>query len=178
MRAALAQARQLLAYPLATLVCDIDGTLALDTGRRHLRPKAEPHCLAGLGIEVIQKYMAEQLVQHDKPVPGARSFVGVLRAPRVLVVTARWEPLRCTTQHWLAEHYPELRYGQLLMRRERDERPSVEVKLDLVLQHCRTGVWLDDDPEMLAAAERRGFVGLKAPDVFNFWQEVNPHAAI
>ena len=48
MRAALARARGLLAHPVATLVCDIDGTLADDVGRRHLRPKANPHCLTGV----------------------------------------------------------------------------------------------------------------------------------
>ena len=178
MRAAITRAKAILAQHIAALVCDIDGTLALDTVRRHLRPKANPHCLAGVGLEAIQKYMAPELVSRDRPVTMADRFIASLAAPRVFIVTARWEPLRSTTRSWLSRHYPELRYQELLMRPERDARPSVVVKLDLVLQQCRTGVWLDDDPEMLAAAERRGFVGLKAPEVFDFWCEVNQHAAV
>jgi hypothetical protein len=177
-RATLARARELLAHPVAALVCDIDGTLARDTARRHLRPKADPHCLAGVEAEAIRRYMAPELVDRDRPVPMADHFVGALGAPRLLVVTARWEPLRSTTASWLARHYPELRYRELLMRQAWDARPSVVVKLDRVLQHCRTGVWLDDDPEMLAVAERHGFVGLKAPDIFDSWCEVNQHAAV
>jgi len=171
MNTALLRAERVLQRRGAALICDIDGTLAADVARRHLRPLPDPHCLEGVPIEQIERYMAPELVALDAPIEGASGLVASLLAspgePRLLAVSARWNTLWGTTYHWLEQHYPGLD-PYLLMRRRCDTRPSVEVKLELVRTYgdCAGGVWLDDDPQMLAAAERAGFVALKAPDIY------------
>ncbi|EYF06038.1 hypothetical protein [Chondromyces apiculatus] len=163
----------------AALVCDIDGTLASDVARRHLRPRSNTSCLAGIGQEQIEQYMDPALVALDEPIPGASGLLASLLAspgePRLLMVTARWNTLWGTTSRWLERHYPSFR-PFLLMRRRSDLRPSVDVKLDMIRTYggCdRGGVWIDDDPRMLLAAERAGFVALKAPDIFPAAANIN-----
>ncbi|WP_437285640.1 hypothetical protein [Sorangium sp. So ce406] len=169
---ALAAAQRALSRPGALLVIDVDGTLADDVARRHLRPVAAPHCLSGLTAAQIDKYMAPELVARDACVSGAQRFLVSLlrhlplRGRNLTVVTARWDTLRAITELWATVNYGFLRPFPLLMRRWGDSRPSVEVKLELVLQRGTHGVWLDDDPQMLAAAEQHGFVPLKAPEVY------------
>ncbi|WP_437567936.1 hypothetical protein [Sorangium sp. So ce542] len=175
---ALAGAQRALSRPGALLVLDVDGTLADDVARRHLRPVADPHCLSGLTTAQIDRYMAPELVAMDACVRGAQRFLVSLlrhlplRGRNLAIVTARWDTLRAVTELWLAANYGFLRPCPLLMRRWGDARPSVDVKLELVLRHGAHGVWLDDDPQMLAAAERHGFVTLKAPEVYAPSEEV------
>ena len=153
------------------LVCDIDGTLADDAARRHLRPKAEAHCLSDVPLEAIRRYMAPGLLELDTPIQGAVPVLTALATRGLILVTARWESLRAVTMKWLSTHLPTIRPHALLMRRDGDNRPSVEVKLELVRNAAiGGGVWVDDDPLMLAAAQERGFVPLKAPEIF----EVTP----
>ncbi|WP_437671491.1 hypothetical protein [Sorangium sp. So ce131] len=178
MRDALAQAKRALSRQGALLVIDVDGTLADDVGRRHLRPVPEPHCLGGVSAEQIDRYMAPELVALDACVRGAQRFLVSLlrylplRGRNLAVVTARWDTLRSITELWLAANYGFLRPCPLLMRRWGDSRPSVDVKLELVLERGTHGVWLDDDPRMLAAAEQIGFVPLKAPEAYTPSEEV------
>jgi hypothetical protein len=163
----LALAKHALLAPGAVFVCDIDGTIALDAARQHLRPTANPHCLVNVPLAQIERYMAPELVALDAPMPGAAELLTSFERVPILFVTARWEALRRVTKSWLALHYPGLRHRSLRMRRTDDRRPSVEVKLELVdALEIRGGAWLDDDPDMLAAAERRGFAPLKAPDIY------------
>ncbi|MGK4001125.1 hypothetical protein WMF31_00770 [Sorangium sp. So ce1036] len=169
---ALTAAKRALACPGALLIVDVDGTLADDVVRRHLRPVPEPHCLGAVPPEQIERYMAPELVALDRCVTGSRLFLlslilGAGRArPNVTVITARWDTLRDITAAWLELHFAFLRPQGLLMRPRGDVRPSIEVKLELALRCGKGGVWLDDDPEMLAVAERHGFVPLKAPEVY------------
>lgn len=173
MSSGLIRARRALTHRGAKLICDIDGTLAADVARRHLRPLPEPHCLEGVPTEAIERYMAPELVELDEPIAGAAELLTSLLAspgePRLLMVTARWITLWGATSRWLKRHYRLLQPFLLMMRRRSDERPSVEVKLDLIRSYgdCTNGgVWIDDDPRMLLAAERAGFVALKAPEIF------------
>lgn len=171
MNAALIYAERALQQRGAALICDIDGTLAADVARRHLRPLPDPHCLEGVPVEQIERYMTPELVALDEPIEGASGLLASLLCgaehARLLTVTARWNTLWGTTYRWLGQHYPAFD-PYLLMRRRNDARPSVEVKLEMVLTYgcCQGGVWVDDDPAMLAAAERAGFVPLKAPEVY------------
>ncbi|AKT38276.1 hypothetical protein [Chondromyces crocatus] len=172
MSIALDRAKRALQRRGMVLVCDLDGTLATDVARRHLRPRANSACLDGVAPEQIERYMDPKLVALDEPVSGAAELLGSLvaspGAPRLLLVTARWNSLWRVTTQWLGRHYPNVR-PFLLMRKRSDTRPSVDVKLDLVRTYggaAQGGVWLDDDPRMLLAAERAGFVALKAPEVF------------
>lgn len=170
MSSVLSRAERALHYSGAALVCDIDGTLAADVARRHLRPMAEPHSLGDLPVERIERYMKPELVALDAPIEGSALLLATLLAspgrPQPVTVTARWSSLRPTTTAWLEKHYPWLRPLLLMRARNDTRRPSVAVKLELVLRYYRTGVWIDDDPLMLEAAERHGFVALKAPDIY------------
>lgn len=161
------RARETLLHPRATLVVDIDGTLADDRHRAHLRPSTDPHCLRDAPIDAIERYMDPGLVRLDEPITGAARFLAAFNRD-VVLVTARWDRLRRTTEHWLEKHFPKLEYRYLLMRREQDARvPSVNLKLHLVTMRASFGgVWLDDDPLMLETAGRAGFVTLKAPEIY------------
>lgn len=166
MKEILDRAREALSRPGAALIVDIDGTLADDRKRAHLRPSADPHCLCNVPKEAIERYMNPRLVREDEPIRGAAEFLASF-GREVVLVTARWDLIRGTTTLWVDQHFPRLRYRYLLMRQARDFRkPSVDVKLALVTQRFRAGVWLDDDPAMLEAADKRGFVPLKAPDIY------------
>lgn len=179
---AVARAERALQHRGAALVIDIDGTLADDAARRHLRPTTTTHCLDAVPLRKIERYMAPELVARDRPIRDAEWLLASLLAstgdPLVVMVTARWEPLRETTTRWLNRHFPWVRHQHLLMRSWGDHcRPAVDVKLELVLEErCGGGVWLDDDPRMLAAAKEHGFVPLKAPEVY--WTVANKKAAL
>lgn len=150
-------------------IVDIDGTLALDVGRKHLRPKAEPHCLHQVPHADKIAYLSPVLVGLDMPVPAASHYFDKYRSSifgDTIIITGRWEALRSTTVAWLRQHLPCLSYTMLLMRRMHDDRPSVVVKMELAKTVCDVGEWIDDDEQMLRVAQQAGFVARLAPDHF------------
>ncbi|MFU2337531.1 hypothetical protein [Streptomyces albidoflavus] len=81
----------------------------------------------------------------------------------LLYLTGRPERCRADTEEWLRAHgLPE---GPVRMRRDHDRRPAVRTKLEALrgLRATRTvRMLVDDDPLVLAEAERAGFTVVEA----------------
>lgn len=76
----------------------------------------------------------------------------------VVYLTGRPERLRADTTSWLQHH--NLPAGRLLMRRDGDHRPAVQMKLqELRRLHVELNVELvvDDDPAVINAVQAAGF---------------------
>lgn len=168
----------LLRQPGSLLVIDIDGTLAFDTYRSHLRPASNSACLCACPVDEIERYMSPDLVRLDEKAPGARPVVARLleAADHTIIATSRWERLRGVTETWLADHFPELLAWPLLMRPDdATALPSADVKVGAVMHYRRNiagltstapAVWLDDDDGLLGIVGKGGFLPLRAPDVY------------
>lgn len=164
------------------VVVDIDDTVSTDNERRHLRPHTNLSCLAGVKIDSIYKYMDPSLVRMDKPIVEAIEPLNAISAKTHMVfLTSRWDLLRQTTIDWFAEHMPDVRYRALLMRPMNDVgKPAADYKIDKILDYLANAgeylvpsTWYDDDVSVLSAAQRAGFVAVKAPEVWHTGSELN-----
>lgn len=135
-------------------VFDIDGVLADVRHRLHhvaARPKDWD---AFFGAAV-----------HDPPLAEGLAAVGTAqRAEHVVVyLTGRPERCRSDTIAWLAaQHLPD---GELLMRADRDRRPSRLLKvaaLRRLSRHLQVAAFVDDDVAVVAAVRSAGFPALHA----------------
>lgn len=76
----------------------------------------------------------------------------------IVYLTGRPERCRADTGRWLSRH--RLPEGELIMRRDVDRRPARLVKVEALRRLSRTrdvAYFLDDDPEVLAAAAAAGY---------------------
>jgi phosphoglycolate phosphatase-like HAD superfamily hydrolase len=130
------------------VIFDVDGTLCdVRTIRHHVRGRRQD----------FQAFHAAAIdcPPHEHVAAAARQAHGDGLA--VLVVTSRKEMWRRPTGFWLAMH--AIPSDALYMRGNRDGRPDVEVKRD-VLQRIRrrfevVAAW-DDNPAIIALWESRG----------------------
>ena len=134
------------ARPLA--VVDIDGVLA-DVGHRLHFLDRRPKDWKGFFAAAVR----------DPPHPeGLALAAGLAVDHEVVLLTGRPEGCRPDTEAWLARH--EVDYDLLVMRPPGDRRPAAEVKVGLLamLGAGRTvGELVDDDPDVVAAAEAAGY---------------------
>ncbi len=130
------------------VIFDVDGTLYdVRSVRHHVRgPRRDFHAFHADALSCPP---------HDEVVEAARSARRDGHA--VVVVSARAERWRRQTGFWLALH--DVPSDHLFLRGERDGRPDVEVKRD-VLAHLRTryevvAAW-DDNPAIVALWRSEG----------------------
>lgn len=140
--------------PEAVLV-DMDGTLTDVTSIRHL----------------VMDHPKDFDAFHSRSVdcPSNEEAVALAHAARaagrvVIVVTARRHRWRHVTAWWLAMH--GVPSDVLIMRRDNDDRPDVEVKRDILTQ-IRTR-WtpvlaVDDNPDIVALWKSEGIPTVVIP---------------
>jgi uncharacterized HAD superfamily protein len=93
---------------------------------------------------------------------GAALVARLARQHRVVWLTGRPEYLRQVTERWLAEH--DLPAADLQMRPNGDRRPARVFKLGRLRHmpaHAVT-LFVDDDPEVVAAARASGITTMLA----------------
>ena len=125
----------------SVLIVDIDGVIADAT--------AHQHYLNG-EIQNWEKFFEAAL--DTRVFREGRELVKSLdRQKPIFLMTARPSDLLEKTVHWLSQN--EIRWDALLMREEKDDRSSPEVKLDLLRDLIECGykptLALDDDPRNL-----------------------------
>jgi hypothetical protein len=137
----------------ALAVIDLDGTVADVRHRLHhlqRRPKNWAAFFAG--------------IPEDQPLAEGLAVARTLAADHQLVyLTGRPERYRRATEEWLRRY--ELPAGRLMMRRDSDRRPARVAKLALLRSLAGQGhiaVFVDDDPDVCAAARAAGFPVLVA----------------
>ncbi len=88
---------------------------------------------------------------------GVQRVLTAVEEHEIVWLTGRPSSLRTVTRRWLADH--DLPVVELLMRGHRDFRPAPVVKL-AELQRLRAreiALFVDDDPNVIAAARTAGF---------------------
>ena len=127
---------------------DIDGVLADVAHRLHFLDR-RPKDWKGFFAAAV----------HDPPHPEGLALAASLAVDHeVVLLTGRPEGCRADTEAWLGRH--GVGYELLVMRPPGDRRPAAEVKVALlaVLGAGRTvGELVDDDPDVVAAAEAAGY---------------------
>jgi hypothetical protein len=127
-------------------VFDIDGVVADVRHRLHFlesRPKDWPGFF--------------RAADADLPMPEGMDLVRELAPIHDIVwLTGRPEWLRSVTRSWLADH--GMPVSKLLMRPTHDYRPARIVKVE-ALRRLSSGIaiFVDDDADVIAAAEAAGF---------------------
>jgi hypothetical protein len=139
--------------PTPWAVLDIDGVLA-DVGHRLHHLDTRPKDWDGFFADAPD----------DPLLPEGTAVAARLAGQmRIVYLTGRPERCRHDTEDWLRRHgLPE---GRLLMRPDRDRRPSRLYKLDQLRRLARqgpVGVLVDDDDAVVAAARNAGFAVLHA----------------
>ncbi len=133
--------------PPPAVVLDIDGVLADTRHRMHHLDRSPPDWDAFFAV-----------AGDDPPHPEGLAVAAEAAARSRLLVylSGRPERWRGPTQDWLDRH--GLPSGQLVLRPEGDRRPAATVKV-AALRRLAAGlslqVLVDDDPEVVAAVERR-----------------------
>ena len=112
---------------MSVLILDIDGTIANIDHRAGLVEQDEPDWDAFFDPELVSK---------DKPIPEAqKAFSSIDQFDELVFLTGRPESLSETTQDWLQEHFDlSPNEYELFMRPDDDDRPSVEVKEEIILE--------------------------------------------
>lgn len=142
-----------MAKPTAVLF-DMDGTLVDVSSIRHLVDPGDPN----FGSKREFNRFHEESINMPAHQRVVDAWFESLRAGNVnIVVTARKEKFRYLSRWWLTER--DLRPTQQLHRPDKDGRPDVEVKLDmlaLLREHYDiVGVW-DDNPRVIEMWEAEG----------------------
>jgi len=131
------------------VVCDIDGTLADISHRRHWvanRPKNWTAFTAG--------------ISRDAPHADICDLVAVLRNSGcdIILCSGRGEETRAVTQAWLAQQGIE--FTALYLRAAADHRPDHQVKVELLAkiraQQGEPWLWLDDRNSVVDAIRAQG----------------------
>jgi uncharacterized HAD superfamily protein len=139
-------------------VVDIDGVVA-DVRHRlhHLDP---PKSWRAFFAEAPRDPLLPQ---------GAALVADLAQRHRVVWLTGRPEYLRQVTQCWLADH--DLPAGDLQMRPNGDRRPARVFKLGRLrrMPEQAIALFVDDDPDVVAAARARGIATMLAD-----WVPRNP----
>ena len=136
------------------VACDIDG------------------CLADCR-EDVRKYLMQtpknwsEYYKHTKEMPEISSVVNLVRSlikdgNDIVFVTGRPESTREDTKDWLFDTvlvYP-FRPPELLMRQDKDHRPSWELKLK-TFSELKPDLIIEDEPEVVKRATEVGFTVLQ-----------------
>ncbi|WP_436735765.1 LNS2 domain-containing protein [Streptomyces sp. BBFR102] len=134
--------------PRPIAVFDLDGTLADTTHRQHFLERSPRDWRGFFAAAPTDPPLAEGVALAREAAAGCD----------LLYLTGRPERCRADTEAWLREHgLPE---GPVRMRREHDRRPAVRAKLEVLsaLRATRpVRMLVDDDPLVLAQAQRAGF---------------------
>ena len=134
--------------PGPTVVVDIDGTLSDGTARQHYLQQ-QPRDWDGFFAAASGDTLIE---------PIARLLDALDRDLIVVLLTARPARIQDATVAWLGQH--AVRWDLLIMRVERDFRPSPEAKLEAVRALQGAGfdvrLALDDDPRNVAMFTAEG----------------------
>lgn len=101
---------------------DIDGTLALIDHRRPFLQGAKPDW------RTFNRLMGEDLP--NLPIVELYKALWECGKYELILVSGRGEEHRKITEIWLT--WNEIPYGRLLMRRENDFRPDVEIKQEIL----------------------------------------------
>jgi len=131
-----------------TIICDLDGTLADCTHRRHYvesKPKDWDAFYAGVGDDPVNKVVQKTLYTMDY---------------EVVFCTGRPERCRADTVAWLERHMAFLTYT-LLMRKDGDYRADYIVKqeiLDNRIDKDKVLFVLDDRQQVVDMWRRNGLV--------------------
>lgn len=132
--------------PLA--VFDLDGTLADTAHRQHFLENSPRDWRSFFAAAPADTPLSEGVALAREAAADCD----------LLYLTGRPERCRADTEEWLRAHgLPE---GPVRMRRDHDRRPAVRTKLEALrgLRATRTvRMLVDDDPLVLAKAERAGF---------------------
>jgi uncharacterized HAD superfamily protein len=93
---------------------------------------------------------------------GARLVADLAREHEIVWLTGRPEWLRRTTARWLAQH--ELPGRELHLRPHHDYRPAPQYKLGVLRRLAERGIaaFVDDDDEVVSAAQAAGFPAVLA----------------
>ncbi len=131
-----------------TILCDIDGVLAGLTHRLHF-----------LENKNYEAFYDTSNLMNDRSIPEGKILLGVLGKGEyirnIVLLTSRPEHTRTVTKRWLWR--AGVVYGELLMRKDGDHRPSPEVKLEMAKllekkgYDMKHGYFIDDDPENVKA---------------------------
>lgn len=107
------------------IVCDLDGTIALNTHRQYLIDKTVPPDQKRNWDEFTRRSM------YDSPNKPVIELLRRFSQDRVIIImTGRSEAARRTTEIWL--DYFRVPYTQLIMRKKDDHRHDIELKPELL----------------------------------------------
>ena len=130
-------------------VLDIDGVLA-DVRHRIHHIQARPRDWDAFFAEVS----ADPVLDEGRSEALAAAASGLA----LVYLTGRPERCRLDTVRWLEAHgLPE---GDLVMRRDSDRRPAKVFKIQALRdlsRSCEVAYLLDDDPDVIAAADSAGY---------------------
>ena len=131
----------------ATVVVDIDGTLA-DIGHRR-------HHIEGRRKK-WGKFFKE--MDRDLPIPEVAAKVRALSQDHtIILVTGRPDDYREVTELWLKQH--KIPYQELYMRRAGDFRPDDIVKQEILDRHLKKEeikLVIEDTPRVIRMWRRNG----------------------
>lgn len=129
------------------IICDIDGTLADLTHRRHFVDQ-DPKDWKGFFAET----------SNDTPIQKTIDMVKQYHIThRVILVSGRPEYTRKATEEWLAKY--EVPYHVLFMRKENDKRPDDLVKKDILHDYfdkSKIELVIDDRPRVIRMWRENG----------------------
>lgn len=135
------------------IVCDIDGVLA------DVRKYVKEYLLEGSDWKTYFSHTEE-----FPPIPSMIELLYALKSRpsrEVLLVTGRPESNRESTEKWLKKNlYYKFLPKDLLMRPSGDSRLSYKVKMD-TLRDLKPDLIIDDDPAVVKAATKEGFIVLQ-----------------
>lgn len=130
------------------VVCDIDGTLADITHRRHwvaTKPKNWPAFNAGMASDGLHEDIVHLL-----------TTLGLYCD--VVLCSGRGEEHRKVTEKWLEDN--KIGYDRLYMRPAKDHRQDYIVKVELLAQiradYGEPWLWLDDRNQVVDAIRAEG----------------------
>jgi len=138
------------------IIIDVDGTLADVSGIRHY--VADPRNRNFTKFHAAASYVDP----HHAVVAVARALHD--RGFTIIVVTARRSRWRYATTVWLRKW--EIDYDLLLMRRDADGRPDVEVKREILARIRRdftVVLAIDDNPGVLQLWRTSGIPAVRVP---------------
>lgn len=154
-------------YPMPEkgfVLCDIDGTLADITRRKHF--------VDGEGTKDWDGFFAN--IDRDTPREDIALAVATLQREGydVILVSGRPEWTRDTTELWLYTHCPDLDWSALFMRRTGDHRPDTVVKEEILTTYfpdlSKICCVYDDRPSVIRMWESHGLTVVNCGDGTEF----------
>lgn len=148
------------------ICCDIDGVLA------DVRPFVEEY--------LIEKNDWNEYFKHTeefKPIPAIKTLLHSLRFfdyNEVVLVTGRPESNRKQTANWARDCLGLLPNYRLHMRKDGDFRHTHEIKMEW-FRELKPDLIIDDDPLVVEAATKEGFIVLQVHGFRITDNDMTPH---